>query len=191
MLCTRCRKEISEDARFCPECGTALSEEGLAAESEVPLLTLKPKFVPLVALMSDPILQGFLTFLAIFVGSIAAAGVETWPRWFAFVLYFCLVFFGVRIIIYLAKKKTYERTEYRFYKTRLEYYEGFFTVEEKAVSYEKIAEVYMSKSVFQKKYGLGAVILSTPATGSSGIRLADIENPGKVYLAIKELVRRV
>jgi len=46
-------------------------------------------------------------------------------------------------------------------------------------------------------YGLGMIILSTPATGSegtgrarSGIRVADIENPDLVYSQVKELVSR-
>ena len=77
----------------------------------------------------------------------------------------------------------------------MEYYEGFFSVEEKTIRYKSITEVYLRKGVFQKMYGLGTIVLSTPATGSqganhsrSGIRVVDIENPDRVYTKIKELI---
>jgi membrane protein YdbS with pleckstrin-like domain len=94
------------------------------------------------------------------------------------------------------KKRTYEKTEYRFYKNRLEYYEGFFNIEEKSISYDRITEVGLRKGILQRQYGLGTITLSTPATGvsanragRSGIRVADIENPDEIYTEVKRLIK--
>ena len=120
------------------------------------------------------------------------------PTWFTFAFFACVFFFGIPIVAYFSKKKTYSRTEYRFYPTKLDYFEGFFTTEEKTISYKNVNEVYLRKGVFQKMYGLGTIILSTPATGyqgsgtaRSGIKVADIENPDLVYRQVKQLVGRV
>ena len=59
--------------------------------------------------------------------------------------------------------------------------------------YKNITEVNLRKGIIQKKYGLGTMILSTPATNSnakarSGISVRDIENPDEAYRQIKELI---
>jgi len=121
------------------------------------------------------------------------------PEWFTFVFFAVLFFFGIPITAYLAKKSTYAKTEYRFYQDKMDYYEGFFTVEEKTMSYRNITEVSLRKGIFQKSYGLGTIFLATPATGysgsgrgmsRSGISVVDIENPEEVYRKIKELIDR-
>lgn len=106
------------------------------------------------------------------------------------------VFFGIPLIAYVTRLKTYARTKYTFYPTKLEYYEGFFTVEEKTIDYANVTEVNLRKGVFQKMYGLGTIVLSTPATTHasgrvrSGIHLRDIANPDRVYKQVKDLLKR-
>ena len=84
--------------------------------------------------------------------------------------------------------------EYKFYRTRLEYAEGFWTVENKTVKYDKITETAMRRGIIQKKYGLGTVFLTTPATGfqqgraMSSIRIRDIKDPEKVYETMQKLL---
>lgn len=203
MYCQRCGKTIGKDARFCHICGTPVSRGFRASESGEPILVLRPKFLPLVAALSILPLQIFFTIWgAGFFGGFSTFAVKalnlSLPDWFTFVFFGCLFFFGIPIVAYVAKKKSYAKTEYRFYSTKLDYYEGFFTTEEKTIGYKNVTEVNLRKGVFQKMYGLGTIILSTPATGSqgsgrarSGIRVADIENPDLVYGQVKELVSRV
>ena len=203
MFCKKCGKEMKKDAKFCPNCGAQTSTGSQVEESQEPVFALRPVFVAWVTMLSLVPVQIFFSiwatlFLGVF-GMFAVQGLKLGlPDWFTFVLFGCLSFFGFPIITYLAKKKSYEKTEYRFYNTKLEYYEGFFTIEEKTISYKNITEVYLKKSIFQRKCGLGTLILSTPATGDegsgrarSGIRVADITNPDDVYKQVKELVRRV
>jgi membrane protein YdbS with pleckstrin-like domain len=113
------------------------------------------------------------------------------------VMFFGAVFALVLpFVSYRVNRKTYERTEYTFYPDKLDYYEGFFTVEEKTIALHRVTEVNLRKGIFQSKHGLGTILLSTPATSagtgraSAGIRIHDVENPDENYQRIKELVER-
>lgn len=203
MYCQKCGKEMGHSAKFCPNCGASISTGFQIKGSDTLVLKLKPVFVPLVTVLSLLPLQIFMTIWGgLFFGgfgmfAVKALGLNL-PGWFTFVFFACLFFFCIPILVYVSKKKNYEKTEYRFYNTKLEYYEGFFNVEEKTISYKNVTEVYLRKGIFQRKYGLGTIVLSTPATGyslrgqsHSGIRVADIENPDEAYKKIKELVSRI
>lgn len=204
MYCPRCGKRISNDVNFCPGCGasiTSVSRGFKESTSQEPIFVLKPRFIPSVAVLSILPFQIFFTiwgglFFGGFIGfGMKALGLNL-PLWFMFVFFGCLFFFGIPIVTYLAGKKTYQRTEFRFYPNRLDYYEGFFTIEEKTIDYRNITEVNLRRNIFQRKYGLGTIILSTPATGYSkgaalsGIRIFDIERPQEIYRQVKELIEK-
>jgi len=77
-------------------------------------------------------------------------------------------FFGIPAIAYFGKKLNYSRTEYRFFHNRLEFEEGFFSINKKVIKYRDVKEVTLRKGIFQRIYGLGTIYLATLATGSSG-----------------------
>ena len=118
------------------------------------------------------------------------------PTWVPFVFFGAVFALVLPFVSYRVNRKTYERTEYTFYADKLDYYEGFFTVEEKTIALHRVTEVNLRKGIFQSKHGLGTILLSTPATSagtgraSSGIRIHDVENPDENYKRIKELVER-
>jgi len=203
VFCSNCGKEVAEGVNFCPNCGASVfgttPTQVSEPESNEPLLVIKPVFIGWVTALSVLPLQIFFTIWgAGFFGGFGMFAVKALnlplPAWFTFVFFGCLFFFGIPLLAYTAKKKTYAKTEYRFYRTKLDYYEGFFTIEETTIDYRNIIEVNLSKGIFQRKYGLGTIILSTPATGysrssaMSGIQIADIENPSQVYSQVKELI---
>lgn len=203
MYCQKCGQELSSETKFCPHCGAQVSMGFRVQESQEPVLVMKPVFLPWITVLSALPIQISTTIfggglLGMF-GSLAVKALKlNVPGWFPVVFFGCVFFFAIPIMAYIEKKKGYESTEYRFYRTKLEYYEGFFTVEEKTMSYTNITEIYLSKGIFQKKYGLGTIVLSTRATGDagstrarSGIRVADIPNPDEVYTQIKELVNSI
>jgi len=103
---------------------------------------------------------------------------------------------GIPLVSYYAARRTYEATEYKFYDDHLEYAEGFWTAENKSIRYKNIQEVSLRRGIIQKKYGLGTIYLSTPATGfsrgrsSSGIKVHDIPNAEKVYQALKKTIEK-
>jgi membrane protein YdbS with pleckstrin-like domain len=194
---------MQNDSRFCPGCGTATGDAPPAPfeESNIPVLALKPVFIPWAVMLSILPLHLFMTFWGggFFGGfsmfAVQALGIDL-PPGATFVFFGALFFLAIPIVTYTAQKKTYAKTEYRFYQTKLDYYEGFFTTEEKTIDYKNITEVNLVKGVIQKKYGLGTVILSTPATGfrsgrsRSGIRIHDVPNADQVYKQVKDLVER-
>lgn len=200
MYCQKCGKEINSDSKFCSSCGTPKSGETRFGGSGSPVFKLKPKFLAMLTILTIIPLHLFLTIWAtIFFGGLGMIAVRAvgmgFPDWLTFAVFGGLFFFLFPILVYVIKKKSYSKTEYRFFSDRMEYYEGFFSIEEKAIKYKNVTEVYLRKGVFQKMYGLGTIVLSTPATGTrgasrarSGISVVDIENPDEVYSKIKELV---
>lgn len=203
MFCSQCGTEIIESANFCSECGAALSgiarSQAEEPDSNQPILVLKPVFVGWVTALSVLPLQLFFTVWgAGFFGGFGLFAVKAFnlplPPWFTFVFFGCLFFLGIPLAAYTGKKKSYEKTEYRFFRKKLDYFEGFFTVQEKSIDYRNIVEVNLIKGPFQRKYGLGTILLSTPAMGYSsrraigGISITDIKNPDQVYIQIKEMI---
>lgn len=203
MFCSQCGQQLPQNAKFCASCGTAVDGGGqrVAQEPDTrePVLTVRPQFIPWVTIAAIIPLQIFFTLWGGgFFGGFSMVGLQVLdlpiPPWAPFVFFGALFFFGIPIIAYTAKKRTYDQTEYRFYKDRLEYAEGFWTAEDKTVRYDKITETALRRGVVQKKYGLGTIFLATPATGfqqgksTSGIKIVDIEEPEKVYGLVQKLV---
>jgi membrane protein YdbS with pleckstrin-like domain len=194
---------MQNEVNFCPDCGTATGKysQPQVQESNVPVLSLKPVFIPWAVILSIIPIHLFLTiwgggfFGGFSMFAVGALGFDL-PGWFTFVFFGALFFFGVPFVTYAARKKTYEKTEYTFYQTKLDYFEGFFTTEEKTIDYKNITEVNLVRGIIQKKYGLGTIVLSTPATGiargraRSGIRIHDIPDADQVYRHIKGLVNQ-
>lgn len=203
MYCRNCGREMQNDSSFCPGCGTAVADPlgPTIRESNIPVLALKPVFVPWAVMLSILPLHIFMTiwgggfFGGFSMFAVQALGIDL-PPGSTFAFFGALFFLAIPVITYTAQKKTYAKTEYRFYQTKLDYYEGFFTTEEKTIDYKTITEVNLVKGIVQKKYGLGTVILSTPATGfargrsRSGIRIQDIPNADRVYQQVKDLVQQ-
>ena len=203
MYCSECGNKIEVGVKFCPNCGASTQASSTRpdtmAYSGEPIITAKPVFVGWVTMASVIPIQLFMTVWAGgFFGGFGMFGAQAiglnLPSWFTFVFFGALAFFGIPTLVYFIKKKTYQKTEYKFYIDKLEYVEGFWTAENKVIKYKNITEANMRKGIIQKQYGLGTIILSTPATGSSngrarsGIRIADIENTEAIYEEILKLL---
>jgi len=201
MFCKECGNQIEDDAKFCSKCGSSTSSisKTLEADTSVPIITARPVFIPWVTIVSVLPIQLFMTVWAGgFFGGFGMFGAKAiglnLPPWFTFVFFGALAFFGIPFLAYFTKKKTYTKTEYLFYADRLEYAEGFWTAENKTIKYKNITEANLRKGIIQKKYGLGTIILSTPATGiqqgraRSGIRISDIEHADEIYNKVLELI---
>ena len=146
MFCSKCGKEIADDAKFCAHCGTSVSGGGAPAakkqvvESKDPVLVIRPKFILILALLSNLYVLFYIPFVLIFFGVAIADGS---PIMFFIGLGILAVFSVMSFIPVIIKKITYGKTTYRFYNTRLDYFEGFWTIEEKAIEYRKITEAHL------------------------------------------------
>jgi uncharacterized membrane protein YdbT with pleckstrin-like domain len=122
-----------------------------------------------------------------------------------FIAFAGLAFFGIPLVTYIGKKLNYARTEYKFSDDRLEFEEGFFSLNKKVIMLKDVREVTLRKGFFQRSCGLGSIYLATLATGSStfsnaftalgfgnisasGIVVRDIANPDETYQRVSQLV---
>ncbi|NQU17654.1 MAG: PH domain-containing protein [Candidatus Saganbacteria bacterium] len=223
MFCKKCGKEIKDGVDFCNHCGAPLKGQAAPAaaaaprpvvETGNPVMEFKPKFIPKLFLFQGwPYLLAIvgMTFWSILSVLLGSFDFETVIE---LVIVLC-----VATGYFVLKKNSYAKTDYRFYNTRLDYYEGFLTIDEKTIKYDKITEINLRKGFFQRMFGLGSIILSTPATGgghggnpmagmlggffgggrmagrgagmaASGIQVWDIEKPDEKYKKIKELISK-
>jgi membrane protein YdbS with pleckstrin-like domain len=81
-----------------------------------------------------------------------------------FFFFGALAFFGVPAVAYFGKKLNYGRTEYRFFADRLEFEEGFFSINKKVIKFRDVKEVTLRKGFLQRFYDLGTIYLATLAT---------------------------
>jgi uncharacterized membrane protein YdbT with pleckstrin-like domain len=170
-------------------------------------LSIRPVFVGWVTLLIQLPLQLFFTLWSgVFFGamlqntSLVARGSNA-----SFIVFGAVAFFGFPLVAYFGKKLNYSRTEYRFFTDRLEFEEGFFSINKKVIRFHDVNEVTLHKGFFQRFYGLGTIYLATLATGSSrtfnpfmalgfgnvsasGVGVRDIENPDQVFDKIRGLV---
>ena len=202
LYCEECGNKNKESSKFCVNCGKPInSSNEKEIKDEKPLFIIKQVFIPVIKIISHIPFLIFITIWATgFLGFFGSKYIKEVvklkiPGWSIFLIIGIIFFVGTPLITILIQRKTYAKTKYIFYPGKMEYSEGFFTIEEKTISYERIAELYLRKNVLQKMYGLGTIVLSTPATGSirgrarSGIRLADIKNPDEVYKKIKNIIK--
>jgi len=170
-------------------------------------LSVTPVFIGWITLVMQLPLQLFFTLWAslFFGGMIASTGVFGkslgWPAYVIGVV----TFVGMPIVTYVGKKLNYSRTEYRFYDDRLEFDEGFFTINKKVIKFRDVKETTLRKGVLQRIYGLGSIYLATLATGStrntnpfvalgfgnvsaSGVVVRDIEDPDGTFEKVRQLV---
>jgi len=210
MFCSKCGYQLPVDAHFCAQCGTPVSEEaalpgsGQPLEDTKPVLVVRPVFVPAVAASSALPFQIFFTVWAgLFFGGFSTVAIQALklsvPVWSPFVFFAAVAFFGIPYLSSQYKRKTYSRTEYRFFRTRLEYTSAGFGVEEKTIDYRAMSGVTLQKSAVQQLHQLGTIVLATPlATGmyhhhrhryqASGTAVEDIKNPDEAYRTVKELI---
>ncbi|MFT5050443.1 MAG: membrane protein YdbS with pleckstrin-like domain [Chlamydiales bacterium] len=197
MRCHQCSSENSVAARFCDGCGAPLA--GAAPDVgglEETTLVVRPTFVPRAALLSALPLQLFLTIWGgAFFGGFSQLVIDGFglpiERWVPFPVFGALFFFGIALFFYKAQGRSYEQTEFRFTRFKLDYFEGFLTIEEKTIPLANVAEVSLRRGLVQKRHNLGTIVLKAPTPGvgaAAGIQLHDVENPEDVFEAVKGLV---
>jgi uncharacterized membrane protein YdbT with pleckstrin-like domain len=169
--------------------------------------SVRPVFIGWLTLLAQVPLQLFFTLWAgMFFGGFAST---LFPHnsWWPFVLFGGIAFLGIPLLTYVGKKLNYARTEYRFSDNRLEFEEGFFSLNKKVILLKDVREVTLRKGFLQRLYGLGSIYLATLSTGSStsvnaftaigfgnvsasGMIVRDIADPDETYARIQQLVER-
>ena len=132
MYCQKCGKEVEPSAKFCPNCGTQNAAGSQMEESDKPVLTLKPVFMPMATCLAIVPPTIFLLIWGVFFFTIMGKAMKIDSSLLYVVAFIpCSLICGASFLAYFSKKRSYEKTEYNFYNTKIEYYEGFLNVEEK------------------------------------------------------------
>jgi membrane protein YdbS with pleckstrin-like domain len=173
---------------------------------DVVKLSVRPVFIGWITLVMQVPLQlffsfwcgGFLGGIGTSAGILPSGRTASWTiGWIAFV--------SIPVVAYVGKKLNYGRTEYRFYYDRLEFDEGFFSINKKVIKYRDVKETTLRKGILQRTYDLGSIYLATLATGSSrgsnpfvtlgfgnvsasGVIVRDIPDPDTTFEQIRQLV---
>ena len=82
------------------------------------------------------------------------------------------------------------KMEYRFFGYKIEYYEGFFTVEKKVIYYDRITNISLRKGIFEKRYNLGSISIATAGTEGNELLISSVENPDKWYDWINKVTKQ-
>lgn len=188
MFCEKCGNQLSDDSKFCTNCGTQVIKktktEEKISDTQVQL-KVKPKFKFIYMVLPSVIACViFVSIISSIIGSVdAEAGIGA----------FLIVFIIMAIIIAiktLINKKQYDSYTYDFYLTKVIYKDSFLNVSEKEVKYKYIREVTMSQTFIQRFFNIGNIILYTNAeTGfGNGISIVNVENVKEVYKKIKDII---
>ncbi len=169
-------------------------------------LSIRPVFVGWIKLLNQVPLQLFFAVWCggFFGGILTATGLVPSSMRAPYVIG-TITFFVIPIVTYVGLKLNYGRTEYRFYSNRLEFEEGFFSINRKVIKFRDVKEITLRKGILQRTCSLGSVYIATLATGSvgtpnpftalgfgnvsaSGIIVRDIPEPDNNFEKIKHLV---
>lgn len=202
IYCSKCGQKNLARNQICHFCNAPLAVASVppkARPEKQDTLVLRPVFVGWVNLVSYlPLFVFFTIWGTGFCGGFGSILFKALglPRGGSFLLAFLFFAFVVPVIVYNVRKRTVQQTVYRFTPTKFEYFEGFWTVEEKEIELKHVMEVTLRRGVLQRNYNLGTLVLATPATGTasgsarSGIEIRDIENPDKVYKQVKDWIAK-
>ena len=158
---------------------------------DAPLLMLKPKIsVALIPTMIYWLILG--AWLALYV---RPAFFFLGNFWIGYLLAFVVVW-GVAIFVRYMNLK---HRNYNFFKDRAEFQEGFLNIDQKTVPYDKVTDITLRKTVWDRLFGTGTITVATAGTfggrgflnyGAGGIAIQYVETPDDEYKFIQQLVRK-
>jgi len=209
MFCQQCGESVIDQSNYCSHCGQNLAPNLSHDETFIrpisalkrPIMCFGPKFKLLPLFLSILPIQIFMTiWSAGFFGGFSQAFIKQtgyfaeMPSYAPFIFFGTLAFLMVPFLVIIPAQRTYKETTYKIFNDRVEYMEGFWTLEKKVVYFTDIKEIYCRRGVFQKMYGLGTIVLSSPMTGStmgvsrSGFKMRDVSNPDLLFKRLQGLI---
>ena len=102
-------------------------------------------------------------------------------------------FLVIMFIVFLLKRASLKRTEYKFCSDRIEYYEGFLVKNRKTINYDKITYIGQRKRILEGLFNLGTIFIDTPGSDPRRheLELGYLENPDKIYNWISKITTKV
>ncbi len=153
---------------------------------EHPLFTLRPNItVAIVPIIFSSLLAAF------FGGIIAGFGAKS-----SFLGFVVGVVLGA--VAFFFSLMNLRARRYIFYKNKAEFYEGFLTIVQRTVNYNKVTDCILKKTVWDRMFGTGTIRLltagheggQTAATAAlgGGLVIQFIDNPDDVFKRVQKLL---
>ena len=200
MFCKKCGTEISDIAKFCPKCGfnvkTEQKQQNEIKEDNEIRYTIKPEFNLLYKFITN--LGRSLLYLLI----ICFIFTNLYKLWFIYpgtALITIGIMLGYIIIKMFFEKMQYNKLEYNFYLTKIEYKDGFLNKEEKELKYKSIREITMNQNILERLCGIGTIRIFTNASSGfgnprekgrsiNGIYIHCVKNVQEQYKLVKQII---
>ena len=122
--------------------------------------------VPFLFIKDDPDQTSFIILLSLALFFVVCAGYWFW------------------------KKLTYDQTTYVLSEEGIKYHEGFFNIEAKDVSWNRVYEIGLKRNIIQRMFGLGTIVAETSAMSGgrmSGIRMTNLEDSEVLYQQVRDI----
>jgi uncharacterized membrane protein YdbT with pleckstrin-like domain len=159
------------------------------------IMEVRPLVVPAQYFVIGPLFSGFISIFPGFgtfvISNMIAGGFDPVVGYgiFAYILSFCVVMF----LVYLKMFKEPERTSYRIYSDKIEYYEGFLSRHQRTAIFDQVIDVMMAEGLLQQTKGVGTITMVTQQLMSSGqgqlsnrqVQIRNVPDPQKVYDLIR------
>mgnify|MGYP001568886894 CR=1 FL=1 len=97
-----------------------------------------------------------------------------------FLFLFIFIFFRIMSL---------RNTQYLFYKDRLEYFEGFLNQEKRILQYPKVTDCMFGRSIYDRIFNTGTILLLTAGQQGGGVRLTAVDNPNQLYVLLLKLLK--
>ncbi len=80
--------------------------------------------------------------------------------------------------------------EYRFFSDIIEFYEGFLNTVKKVVRYDRITDITLTKSVWERIWNTGSIFINTAGSIGPEVKISYIEKPEETYQYVQKLIKR-
>ncbi len=166
-------------------------------KKEEPIRELQPVVVPMQFFVFAPLAAAFIS---LFPGMFAFVISNMIARSFDPVIQYGLIvyvisFAAVMYLLYLKSFKKPQKTTYRIFENKIEYYEGFFNRQQRTVVFDQVIDVLLTEGVLQQSKSAGSVTLITQQLVSAGdgklsnrgVVLKNVPNPQEIYDLVRSL----
>lgn len=162
-----------------------------------PILEVRPVVVPAQYFVFGPLFSAFISlfpgFFTFVISNMIIQGFDPVVRFGAFV--YALSFSGSMFLFYLKMFKEPKRTNYRIFRDKIEYYEGFLNKHQRTAIFDQIIDVQLAEGLLQQTKGVGSVTMVTQQLVSAGegqlsnrrVVIRNVPEPQKVYDLVRSL----
>ena len=165
--------------------------------NDQPIREIQPVVVPSQYYIFGPLCAGFISlFPGMFAFVISNMIAGSFDPIIHIGLSVYILSFGIAMyLLYLKCFKEPNRTAYRIYENRLEYYEGLLNRQQRTVVFDQVIDVQLTEGILQQTKSAGSIILTTQQLISSGqgklsnrsVAIKNIPKPQEVYDLLRGL----